>query len=113
MIVVNDTLYTSLNIACSALNISAKTIRKYIRERNDWNSFSDLNETEQNRILDAHPEIRELPKYPEGRPVRVGETVYPTIVSCAKEYNIHPKTVRKRISSQNPRFQDWFWAEDT
>lgn len=115
MIVVEGVLYTSLNLTCSALNLSAKTLRKYLRDpqKLDWNYFSDLSEVEQNKILDANPEIRELPKYPEGRAVRVGDIIYPTIVACAKEYMIAPKTVRKRIKSKNPLFQDWSWVEDT
>lgn len=112
MIVIEGVLYPSLNLACSALNKSAKTIRKYLcdPQKVDWNSFSDLSEAQQNTFLDAHPEICELPKYPEGRSVRVGDIIYPTI---AKAYNIAPKTVRKRIQSKNPCFQDWFWVEDT
>lgn len=113
MIVVEGTLYISLNSACSSLNISPKTIRKYIRERTDWNYFADLSQTEQNRLLNEHPEIQQLPSFPEGRPVRVGQTLYPTIVSCANAYNIDPSTVRKRINSRNPSFQDWFWAEES
>jgi group I intron endonuclease len=115
MIVIEGVLYPSLNLTCSVLNLSAKTLRKFLRdpEKLDWNYFSDLSESEQKKILDAHPEIRELPRYPEGRPVRVGDVIYPTIVACAKEHNINPTTVQKRIHSRNPRFQDWFWAENT
>lgn len=115
IILVEGVLYTSLNLACSALNISPKTLRKYLHEpqKRDWNYFSNLSEEKQNEILDEHPEIRELPKYPEGRAVRVGHIIYPTIVACAKAYNIDPSTVRKRIKSKNRLFQDWFWVEDT
>jgi hypothetical protein len=111
MIVVKGKLFVSLNAACSDLNYTQKTIRKYIHEKDDWHYFSDLSEAEQKVLLEAHPEISQLPSYPEGRPVRVGDIVYPTIVACAKEYGIHPRTVRKRIQSVNPSFCDWFWAE--
>jgi len=51
MIVVDDTLYISLSIAAAILNISTKKIRKYIRERENMNYFSDLSEDEKQRIL--------------------------------------------------------------
>lgn len=57
MIVVEGKLFVSLNVACSALDLSPKTLRKYIKEKADWHYFSDLSETEQQAFLDAHPEI--------------------------------------------------------
>lgn len=111
MIVVEGKLFVSLNAACSSLNLSAKTVRKYIQQKPEWHYFLDLSKVQQQELLEAHPEIRELPAYPEGRPVRVGDIVYSTILACAKEYGIQPSSVRKRIRSKNPLFADWFWAE--
>jgi len=111
MIVVDDTLYISLSIAAAILNISTKKIRKYIRERENMNYFSDLSEDEKQRILSLNPQICQIPRFPAGRPVQVGDTIYLTIVGCAKAYNITPKSVRKRINSSSLKFHDWFWYE--
>lgn len=110
MIVVEGKLFVSLNVACGFLNLSQKTVRKYIKEKADWHFFSDLSQEEEETLLNRHPEIKKLQTFPEGRLVRVGDTVYPTIVSCAKEYGIDPSSVRKRIYSGNPLFVDWSWA---
>lgn len=93
MIVVQRKLFVSLNAACSSLHFSQKTVRKYIKEKDNWHSFSDLRKAEQKALLEAHSEISQLSAYPEGRPVRVGNTISPTIVACAKEYGINPTIV--------------------
>jgi group I intron endonuclease len=113
IIVIEGKLFVSFNVASDFLKLSTKTLRKYIQEKQNWHYFSDLSPVEQQTLLDANPEIDKLPAYPEGRPVRVGNTIYPTIVACAKEYNVHPSTVRKRIQTKNPLFVDWFWAEQS
>lgn len=104
-------LFVSLEATAQFHTRSVKTIRKYIREKNNWFFFDQLLAEQQEKIRRLNPDAPEIFSVNTGRPVKVGKTIYPSIKKAALAYQIDPKSVQKRIKSKKKQFEHWEWAE--
>lgn len=51
-------------------------------------------------------------KWPNGKRVMIGQTIYRSIRQAAEARGCAINTVRKRISSKNPKFRYWRYVDD-
>lgn len=112
-VVVGHTYYISVSMAAAKEGITEKTVRKNIQTKSDWAYFHQLTPSEKTRISNLTDQLRQSQKtaFQPGRPVQVGDVVFPSLNAAAKAASIHPRSARKRIESIH--FSDWKWFDET
>ena len=104
--------YASVGIAAANKGVSETTVRKYIQNNTNWRYFDSLNAEEKLKITNLSEATSNSGTFLHGRKVQVKDQIYPSIIQTARAFNIHPRSVRKRILSQTENFKDWKWADD-
>ena len=105
----------SVSTAAAGEGVHEKTIRKYIKERPNWNDFDELSLEQKNAVPGLDEKIitsqQSQGAYKTGRPVQVGNKTFSSIFQAGKAYNIIRRSVVKRINSKN--FPYWQWANES
>lgn len=94
---------TSARLSGAGRRPSEETLRK-LRESQLTDSWR-----EKNHQYTKSPEHSTRVSSQFSKSVNIGGVHYPSAVTAARALNLHENTVRSRIKSSNPLFQDWFW----
>ena len=102
--------YLSVSSAGAEKGVSEKTVRKYIKEKDNWNYYKSLTEKQKKEILLFNKKEKLQQRlFKVERGVKVGEEEFPSIRKAASAHKIDPSSIKKCIKSRN--FPNWKWAD--